>query len=172
MTRLRQALDTGRAIVVLLSWIALIMLITRGTVLVLGQFPFAMSGFLAPFGLVAAWGAIIAFSDIVDQSTSWTRGYRIRPVDGPIRARILGVKYGDRFKWAYEESALPGDNRELHFVREIVGRAYPAPNHVYVPSTDNWDSEVPSWAMSRRSEILERIREAFGRDTIFVDRAA
>ena len=170
MTVRRQARAAVWSVIGLVSWITFVVLVTRGAVLLLAQFTTAMMLVLVPFALAAAWGTIIAVSQVGNCVEAWQRGYGVRWLDGPLRAHILGVKYGDRFRWVYEESSPSGDLRQIHFVREIVGRGYPVPSQVCIPNIEDWDREVPSWAVGRRSEVVQRIDEAFGKNTVFVDR--
>lgn len=169
MTARRQVLWVLRSVLGLLLWLALVVLTVKEIVLLLGQLPIVMTLVLVAVGLVASWATIIAVGYVIGSAESWLRGYQLRAVDGPIRARILGVKHGDCFQWFYEETSNSSNPRKLRFVRAIVGRGYPAPNEVCLPSVENWDRKAPAWAIGRRSEIIARIVEAFGRNTVVVD---
>jgi hypothetical protein len=146
------------------------MLIAYATMLVLGWLSGLVVVLVALVAIVVAWSAIIGVSVVFHQIDARKRGYRLRCLDAKIRARIFGVKRGDRSNWVYEERASQGNNREMHFAREIIANGYPAANEVCVPSEQHWDDAVPSWARNRRSEILGRIAERFGNKTIFVER--
>src|SRR6202035_5190386 len=117
-------------------------LIAYRTILALGWFPGLALVLVAVVAIVVAWGAILGVSVVFHQIGARQRGYRVRCLDAKIRARIFGVKRGDRFNWVYEETASQGNSREMHFAREIVASGYPAPNEVYVPSKRHWDDAV------------------------------
>jgi hypothetical protein len=54
---------------------------------------------------------------------------------------------------------------------ELSGELLATGRIVYVPTSSEWNSEVPEWAADRRDEILGRIRESFrGRDYDFISR--
>ena len=69
------------------------------------------------------------------------------------RQQGWAVAMSGRNSIKYKERVLETDH-EIEFSRDIdsIGRI------LWVPSEERWNRELPSWAMNRRAEILQRIK--------------
>jgi hypothetical protein len=52
-----------------------------------------------------------------------------------------------------------GAMRRLTLYREMMTKP---PNVVYIPTEDEWQRDMPTWAQGRREEIVENVRHALG----------
>jgi hypothetical protein len=68
--------------------------------------------------------------------------------------------------WLYEEVTPLRTRRALRILREPLADSG---CRIYVPNGDAWDDRAPSWARGRRDELVARIRELFGPNTLFED---
>ena len=107
---------------------------------------------------IVGGGGLIWFWQILAQIEFWRCGYRVIAISPK---EYLRWKPGPK-QWAYEERALDGRVLRLPFVRVILGKGYPAPSELRLPSEKAWDAQVPLWARGRRVEVLQRIVECVG----------
>jgi hypothetical protein len=75
-----------------------------------------------------------------------------------IRLRKLGylVRREGRDQFRYEEWA----DGAIRFL--TIDGSLGSPHAVYIPSHDAWDRDMPSWARSRRTEIVGKLKQELG----------
>jgi hypothetical protein len=114
----------------------------------LWQYPTFAYAFAIAVIAVTGIGGLVGFWLMADHIDFWRLGYRVR---------LLGAN-----DWVYEERSATPEERSLQYIREVRGRGYPAPCAIWILSQVDWESEAPSWAWGRRSEIVERIANCHG----------
>ncbi len=93
-------------------------------------------------------GGLIGYWLVADRTDFWRLGYQMKRLNAN--------------DWVYEERSAKSEERILPYLLEVRGQGYPAPCTVRILSQADWESEAPSWARGRRSEIVERIANCHG----------
>ena len=114
----------------------------------LWRYPRTAFTFAMTVAVVTGVGGLVGFWLVADQIDFWRLGYR--------------VKWLTANDWAYEERSATSEERILPYILEVRGQGYPAPCTVRILSQADWESDAPSWARGRRSEIVERIANCHG----------
>ncbi len=118
--------------------------------------------------LVTAIGGLVIFWLVAAEIDFWRSGYRIRQLG---RKEYISWTPGPK-DYIYEERACDGRIQRMPFVRVVLEDGYPAPSEVLLPNEEVWDARVPSWAIGRRAEIVERMIECCGGSAARIGSAA
>jgi len=106
-----------------------------------------IAGFVQHRRLLAGLMAAVAISGLA-MATAYRR----------IRLHKLGylVRREGRDQFRYEEWA----DGAIRFL--TIDGSLGSPHAVYIPSQDAWDRDMPSWARSRRTEIVAKVKQELG----------
>jgi hypothetical protein len=131
-----------------IAWLACGTVATIAVVDALWQSPKLAFALAMVGAVVTGFGGLIGYWLVADRIDFWRLGYQVK---------WLNANY-----WFYEERRATSEERILPYLLEIRGQGYPAPCTVRILSQADWESEAPSWARGRRSEIVERIANCHG----------
>lgn len=151
LLRLSQKVGVAGTTIIAFFWLAAAAFAIEVVQRELAQSPRLAS--VAAFSLVviATSGGLVGFWLVADYGRYWLLGYRVSWLGGN--------------RWVYEERrATPA----VPYEREVRGRGYPQPCTIRVLNAAAWTTKTPTWAQSRRGEIVERIVVAHGGGNIEV----